>query len=47
LGVAATGKSVAYSGLDIVRVADGKAVEHCGYVDFAGFMRQISRDQAE
>ncbi len=41
LGVPATGKKVAWTGITIYRVVDGKVVEEQGEEDFAGFFRQV------
>lgn len=40
-GVPASGKSVEFSGIDIVRVEDGKVAEHWGSTDTLGLMQQI------
>jgi predicted ester cyclase len=42
MGVAPTGRRVAVTGIDIVRVAGGKIVEHRGLTDIVGLMRQLS-----
>jgi steroid delta-isomerase-like uncharacterized protein len=42
LGMAATGANVAVTGIDMVRIADGKIVEHRGLTDMVGLMRQLS-----
>ena len=42
MGVAPTGRRVAVTGIDIVRVADGKIAEHRGLTDIAGLMRQLT-----
>jgi steroid delta-isomerase-like uncharacterized protein len=42
MGMAPTGRRVAVTGIDIVRVADGKIVEHRGLTDIVGLMRQLS-----
>jgi steroid delta-isomerase-like uncharacterized protein len=41
LGVPATGKTVAIDAMDVLRVEDGKLVEHWNVVDVAGLMRQL------
>jgi steroid delta-isomerase-like uncharacterized protein len=41
MGVAATGRRVEAMGMDIVRVAGGKIVEHWGEFDVMGLLRQI------
>ena len=40
-GIGPTGKQVTFSGIDIVRVADGKLVEHWGEIDALGLMQQL------
>jgi predicted ester cyclase len=42
MGIAPSGRSVAVTGIDIVRVADGRIVEHRGLTDTVGLLRQIS-----
>jgi steroid delta-isomerase-like uncharacterized protein len=42
LGVPPTGRKVSVTGIDIVRVANGKIVEHRGLTDTLGLMRQLS-----
>ena len=41
MGVAGTGRRVEAMGMDIVRVTDGKIVEHWGEFDAIGLLRQI------
>jgi steroid delta-isomerase-like uncharacterized protein len=41
MGVPATGRRVEAMGMDILRVADGKIVEHWGEFDAMGLLRQI------
>jgi predicted ester cyclase len=41
-GVAPTGRRIAVTGIDIVRVEEGAIVEHRGLTDIAGLMRQLS-----
>ena len=41
MGVAGTGRRVEAMGMDILRVADGKIVEHWGEFDAMGLLRQI------
>jgi predicted ester cyclase len=41
MGVAPTGLRVSVTGIDIVRVAGGKIVEHRGLTDIVGLMRQL------
>ena len=40
-GVPASGKSVEFSGIDIIRVEDGKVAEHWGSTDTLSLMQQI------
>lgn len=40
-GVAATGKQVSWTGVDIFRIADGKIIEGWGVGDMLGLMRQL------
>jgi predicted ester cyclase len=42
MGVAPTGRRVTVTGIDIVRVAGGKIVEHRGLTDIVGLMRQLT-----
>lgn len=42
-GVAATGKAVAFSAIDILRFEDGLIVEHWGFGDSAALLRQLGR----
>lgn len=44
MGMAPTGRRVSVTGIDIVRVAGGRIVEHRGLTDIAGLMRQLSGD---
>jgi steroid delta-isomerase-like uncharacterized protein len=46
MGMAPTGRRVAVTGIDVVRVADGKIVEHRGLTDIVGLMRQLT-DQSQ
>nr|AGC72799.1 hypothetical protein [uncultured bacterium A1Q1_fos_485] len=41
LGIPATGKTITVSNIHIVRIADGKIVEHWGHGDDMGMMRQL------
>lgn len=41
MGLPATEKAVTISGFDMVRVADGKIVEHWGMVDMFSLMQQL------
>ena len=42
LGLPATGRRVEVVGVDLVRVRDGRIVEHRGLTDTVGLMRQLS-----
>jgi steroid delta-isomerase-like uncharacterized protein len=42
MGMAPSGKRVSVTGIDIVRVAGGRIVEHRGLTDIVGLMRQLS-----
>ena len=42
LGLPATGRRVEVVGVDIVRVSDGRIVEHRGLTDTVGLMRQLT-----
>jgi steroid delta-isomerase-like uncharacterized protein len=42
MGMAPTGRSVSVTGIDIVRIEDGRIVEHRGLTDIVGLMRQLS-----
>ena len=41
LGMAPTGRRVSVTGIDLVRVADGRIVEHRGLTDTVGLLRQL------
>jgi steroid delta-isomerase-like uncharacterized protein len=41
LGIPPTGKPVKYAVIDIVRIAEGKIVEHWAVVDMLGLMQQL------
>jgi steroid delta-isomerase-like uncharacterized protein len=41
MGVPPTGKSVSIGVIDIIRMADGKCVEHWGQMDSMGMMQQL------
>jgi steroid delta-isomerase-like uncharacterized protein len=41
MGIPATGKPVDIESIDVVRVKDGRAVEHWGVTDMAGLMMQL------
>jgi predicted ester cyclase len=40
-GIAPTGKAVAFTGIAMFRIADGRAVEHWGEMDILGMMQQL------
>jgi steroid delta-isomerase-like uncharacterized protein len=42
LGHAPTGRKVSVTGVDLVRIVDGKIVEHRGLTDTVGLLRQLS-----
>ena len=44
MGMAPTGRRVSVTGIDIVRVAGGRIVEHRGLTDIVGLMRQLGGD---
>jgi predicted ester cyclase len=46
MGIPASGKRIEIETIDIVRVADGKCVEHCGITDNMSLMQQIRGDPA-
>ena len=41
MGIAPTGKSVTFSEIHMVRIENGKAVEHWGNIDDLGMMQQL------
>jgi predicted ester cyclase len=41
MGNAPTGNQVTFTGIDILRIAEGKVVEHWGNFDQLGMMRQL------
>ena len=43
MGIAPTGRRVSVTGIDIVRIAGGKIVEHRGLTDTVGLVRQLGR----
>jgi len=43
MGSPATGKPVSVEGYDLVRIADGKMVEHSGVFDYAGMLMQLGK----
>ena len=42
LGIAPTGRQISVTGIDLVRVGDGRIVEHRGLTDTVGLMRQLA-----
>jgi predicted ester cyclase len=42
LGIAPTGRRVEVTGIDMVRVRDGRIVEHRGLTDTVGLLRQLT-----
>ena len=42
MGVQPTGRAVEVTGIDIVRIEDGKIAEHRGLTDIVGLMRQLT-----
>ncbi|MFD1212582.1 ester cyclase [Arthrobacter sp. GCM10027362] len=45
LGIAPTGNTVEFSGIDMIRVQDGKAAEHWGATDMLKLLQQIGAVQ--
>lgn len=43
LGIAPTGRRISVRGIDMIRVADGRIVEHRGLTDTAGLLRQLAQ----
>jgi predicted ester cyclase len=41
MGVAATGKTVEFGSIDMIRVEDGKVAEHWGVTDAMSLMQQV------
>ena len=41
MGVPASGRQISFGGIDIVRIADGKVIEHWGEFDMLGLLQQI------
>jgi steroid delta-isomerase-like uncharacterized protein len=41
LGIPPTGKAITFTGIDIVRIQDGKMVEHWGITDSLGLLQQL------
>jgi steroid delta-isomerase-like uncharacterized protein len=46
MGVPATGRQISFGGIDIVRIADGKVVEHWGEFNMLGLLQQIGAPPA-
>ena len=46
-GIAPTGRSVRVEGIHMLRIRDGKVIEHLGINDDLGFMRQLGAIPAE
>jgi predicted ester cyclase len=42
LGIPATGRAVQWSVIDIIRLEDGKLVDHWAVADFHGLLQQLS-----
>ena len=47
MGMAATGKKISVKGIDIIRMENGKAVEHWGMTDSMTMMQQLGMMQME
>ncbi|HEX9416896.1 MAG TPA: ester cyclase [Gaiellaceae bacterium] len=47
MGVPSSGRQVTVSGIDIIRVRDGKCVEHWGQFDALGLLQQLGALAAE
>ena len=45
MGVEPTGRRISVRGIDMVRVADGRIVEHRGLTDTVGLLRQLSQPE--
>jgi predicted ester cyclase len=41
MGIAPTGRRLSVTGIDMVRIAGGRIVEHRGLTDIVGLMRQL------
>jgi predicted ester cyclase len=41
MGIPPTGKSISINVIDIIRIADGQAVEHWGVMDQMAMMQQL------
>ena len=46
MGVPASGRQISFGGIDIVRIAGGKVVEHWGEFDMLGLLQQIGAPPA-
>lgn len=44
MGLAPTGRRVSVTGIDMIRVQDGRIVEHRGLTDSVGLMRQLTAE---
>jgi predicted ester cyclase len=44
MGIAPSGRRIAVTGIDVVRVADGQIVEHRGLTDTVGLLRQVGAE---
>jgi predicted ester cyclase len=47
MGIAPTGRQVAVTGIDMIRIAEGRIAEHRGLTDTVGLLRQISAQPEE
>ena len=45
MGIEPTGHRISVRGIDMVRVADGRIVEHRGLTDTVGLLRQLSQPE--
>ena len=45
MGIEPTGRQISVRGIDMVRVADGRIVEHRGLTDTVGLLRQLSQPE--
>lgn len=43
MGIPPTGKQISFSGIEIIRIKDGKAVEEWEELDRAGLMQQLTK----
>ena len=46
MGIPPTGKQVYFTGIEIIRIEDGKAVEEWEELDRAGLMQQLTQTRA-